>query len=109
MYGTAMAASVPACAQTSSGPYEFGPHMMCGLGMPGMIFGPLFIILVLVIVIAAVVMLVRWLGGRWHGGMPPYQSSPMRTPLDILKDRFTRGEIGKLEFEERRCKHCHLT
>jgi putative membrane protein len=101
MYGAAMATSVPACAQTSSGPYEYGPHMMWAWGWPGMIFGPLFMILALVIVIAAVVLLVRRLGGPWHGGMPPYQSSSMRTPLDILKERFARGEIDKQEFEER--------
>ena len=100
--GATIAASVPACAQTPSGPYEYGPHMMMMWGWPGMIFGPLFMVLVLAIAIAAIVLLVRWLGGPWHGAIPPYQSPPARTPLDILKERFARGEIDKQEFEERR-------
>ena len=76
--------------------------MMWGWGWYGMIFGPLFMILVLVAAIAAVVLLVRWFGGPWHGAMPPYQPPPSRTPLDILKERFARGEIDKEDFEERR-------
>jgi len=41
----------------------------------------------------------RWLGGS-HGASP--HSSPTKTPLDILKERFARGEIDKEEFEKRR-------
>ena len=79
--------------------YAYGPHMMWwGGGWYGMIFGPLFMILVLAVVIAAVVLLVRWAGGPWQATAPP----PHRTPLDILKERFARGEIDKDEFEERR-------
>jgi len=66
-----------------------------------MIFGPLFMILVLAVVIAAAVLIVRWLGGPWYGA-PPHYPPPGRTPLDILKERFARGEIDKNEFEERR-------
>lgn len=67
-----------------------------------MIFGPLFMILALAAVIAVVILLVRWIGGPWVGIQPPYQPPPGRTPLDILKERFARGEIDKEEFEERR-------
>jgi putative membrane protein len=76
--------------------------MMWGWGWSGMIFGPLFMILVLAVVIAVAVLLVRWLGGPWQPPPPPHYPSPGRTPLDILKDRFARGEIDKNEFEERR-------
>jgi putative membrane protein len=81
--------------------YGYGPHMMWwGGGWYGMILGPLFMILVLAAVIAVAVLLVRWLGGPWQGAGP--QVPPGRTPLDILKERFARGEIDKAEFEERR-------
>ena len=82
--------------------YGYGPHMMWGGGWYGMIFGPLIMILVLAVVIAAVVLAVRWLGGPWHGAAPSHHAPPGRTPLDILKERFARGEIEKEEFEERR-------
>jgi putative membrane protein len=82
--------------------YGFGPHMMWwGGGWYGMIFGPLFMILVLAVVIAIAVLLVRWLGGPWHG-TTPHQRPPGRIPLDILRERFARGEIDREEFEERR-------
>lgn len=67
-----------------------------------MIFGPLFMILLLAVLIAAVVILVRGLGGPGSATQPTHHSPPGRTPLDILKERFARGEIDKSEFEERR-------
>lgn len=83
--------------------YGWGPHMMgWGGGWFGMIFGPIFMILVLALLIAVAVLLVRWLGGPWQAAAPHQPLSPGRTPLDILKERFARGEIDKEEFEERR-------
>jgi putative membrane protein len=67
-----------------------------------MIFGPLFMILLLAVVITAAVLIVRSLSGPWRGAAPPYYPRPARTPIDILKERFARGEIDKDEFEDRR-------
>ena len=64
-----------------------------------MFFGPLFMILTLVAVIAAIVFLIQWLGdGLLQGAQKP--TGP--APLDILKARFVRGEIDQKEFESRR-------
>ena len=84
--------------------YGYGPRMMWwDGGWHGMFLGPLFMILTLVAVIAAVALLVQWLGGgAWQGAQRLQQMPPQRTPLDILKERFARGEIDKKEFEERR-------
>jgi putative membrane protein len=80
----------------------YGPHMMWGEGWYGMVFGPLMMVLVLAAAIAVVVLLVRWLGGSGHAGAPQHPAPAGRAPLDILKERFARGEIDKAEFEERR-------
>jgi len=94
-----MPSAVWAQAPTDAERYAWGPHMMWwGGGWYGMILGPLFMILFLAILIAVAVLLVRWLGGPWQGTLPP-PSQPGRTPLDILKQRFARGEIDKEEFE----------
>jgi putative membrane protein len=89
-------------AETSDEPYTWEHHMMWGAGWYGMIFGPIFMILVLAVVIAVAVLIVRSVGGPWHGTVPPHYPPPSRTPLDILKERFARGEIDKNEFEDRR-------
>lgn len=71
-------------------------------GMPwyGMVLGPIMMIAVLAGIIAAVVLLVRWLGGTSMA--PPPYSPPEKTPLDILKERLARGEIDTREFEEKK-------
>ena len=77
------------------------PMMGDGWGWTGMIFGPIMMIVVLASVVAVVVLIVRWLGG----GHPPASAGTQRsekTALDILRERFARGEIDKDEFEERR-------
>ena len=68
----------------------------------GMFFGPLFLILILAATIAVIVLLVRWLSGPMQETAPTSQLPPVRMPLDILKERYAKGEIDKDEFEERR-------
>ena len=103
---SAAAVLVPALswAQTPTEPdrYLYGRHMMWAGGWYGMILGPLFMILVLVVVIAGIGLFGRWFGAPWYGVQPPHHAPRAQTPLDILKERFARGEIDKDEFEERR-------
>jgi len=65
-----------------------------------MFLGPILLVLFIGIVVAAVVLLVRWLGGSITN--TESSTSSLRDPLDILKDRFARGEIDKDDYEERR-------
>jgi len=53
-------------------------------------------------VVALIILLVRWLGGSGHGHVAQPHIAPGKTPMDILKERFAKGEIDKDEFEERR-------
>lgn len=67
-----------------------------GFGGGGMGFGML---LIWGLVIAAIVVLVRGFGAG-----PGKSASRVRdsTPLDILRERYARGEIDKNEFEQKR-------
>ena len=92
-------ASVAAHAQPSQD-HPYGWH---GGGDWGhMIFGPLMMLVFVAVIIVVVVLAVRWLGGAGHGAVAPPHPHPEKTPLDILEERFARGEIDKDEFEERR-------
>jgi putative membrane protein len=85
----------PALAQQTRPDY-YGPHMW-GMGS-GWFMGPIVWLLFIAIAVVVVVLLLRWLGVS--GG--PAASAPGKTSLDILKERFAKGEIDKKEFEERR-------
>jgi len=91
----------PALAQqTRPDYYQYGPHMMWGGGY-GWFIGPIMWLLFIAIAVVVVVLLVRWLGVS--GGAPGGSAgAPGKTALDILKERFAKGEIDKKEFEERR-------
>jgi putative membrane protein len=97
----ALALIAPANAVLAQYGYHGHDFASDGHGWFGWFMGPLFMILVLVAVVVLVVMLVRWLsGGDRHGarGGP----SAKRTALDILDERYARGEIEHDDYEERR-------
>lgn len=82
-------------AQQSRSDY-YGPHMMWESGW--MFFGPLMMIAFIALIVVVVILLVRWLGDHRSGARTPSESRA----LEILKERFARGEIDKEEYEERR-------
>lgn len=89
----------PVFADQLQGP-GYGPHMWQG-GWFGWMFGPIMMIVFIAVAVVIVMLLVRWLGGgSVHGNA--LHNPLAKTPLDILKERFAKGEIDKEEFEERR-------
>jgi len=87
------ASSGAACAQVGP-PWHHGWH---GHGF----FGPFVPVLAVIGAIAVVLWIARWagLGPAARGGQRPAAGS---RALDILEERFARGEIDKAEFEDRR-------
>ena len=65
-----------------------------------MLFGPIWMIVIIAAIVAVVVLLVRWLGVSIPASV--HGQPPAKSPMDILRERFARGEIDKEEFEERR-------
>jgi putative membrane protein len=80
-------------------PDFYGPHMMWN-GWYGMFMGPFMMIVLIAVTVLVVVLAIRWLGGSQGSAHHGFQQA--KTPLDILKERFARGEIDKEELEERR-------
>lgn len=74
--------------------------MMWDYGGPGswygMILGPMMMIAFVVLTVVVIAWVLRASGLGWQSG------SQERTSLDILKDRFARGEIDRAEYEERK-------
>lgn len=95
--GPPLAIAAPALGYQSGGRY--GPGVMYGWG--GSIFSWLIMLLFVIVVIALLVTVVRWITGTGHRQAQP-GPAVSKTPMDILKERFARGEIDKAEFEERK-------
>jgi putative membrane protein len=100
-----VSAALPAAAQDAAPGWRHGSYGMMGDGGWAwmMIFGPLMMIPFVAAVVVLVAFALRWLTGHGpHGTGHAPAAPPARTPLDILKERFARGEIDKAEYEERR-------
>lgn len=73
---------------------------MDGYGMTGGFgYGGGFMILWGVLIIVGIVILVKWLGASNNSGGLPDNGSKA---LNILKERYARGEIDEQEFQKRK-------
>ncbi len=93
--GSLGAAAVPAWGY--GGGYHYGSGMMLGVG----VFGWMTMGLVIVLAVAIGIGVARWLltGGHHRSSA---SAAPGRSALEILEERYARGEIDKDEFEEKR-------
>ncbi len=64
--------------------------------------GALLMIVFWGLIIAGIVLLVRWLWTVGQPGGQPGGAGRADSALDILKKRYARGEITKAEFDERK-------
>ena len=97
------AATMPVAAQTPPAEPErsvYWPHMM---GCDGSWFGsgPIMMLIWLGLLVGIVVLLARAFGGPARGATGR-QAHSANTALDILRERFARGEIDRAEFEDKR-------
>jgi putative membrane protein len=69
-------------------------------GWHGMWLGPLLWLALIAFVVWAALPLLR--RGQDEGPRPANGATPAKSPLDILKERFAKGEIDQQEFETRR-------
>ena len=82
--------------------YGYGPDYM-GSGYMGYGFGWVFMILVWILIIVAIVAVIRWAFGSHPSSSHPLPPpTPRKTALDILQERYAKGEIEREEFLERK-------
>ena len=89
---------------TGCGPM-FGPRGRMGPGMMGAWgmgwFGVIFVILIVILVIAGLIIFLPQLKQKYK--IDEVKTSSGRSnALEILKERYTRGDIDKTEFEEKK-------
>jgi len=72
--------------------WETGAHGWSWIGL-----GLVPMLLIWGLLILGIIAIVRWLSRT----SPPVRNREGNTPVDILRERFARGEIDEEEFEER--------
>ena len=106
--GTFILTSGVAAAQSTTGPlrdggFYHGPGMMGGYGSMGgfgMFFGFFVMLLVLAAIAIVIGLLMRSAGVFGSSGTATGSNS--NTAVDILKERFAKGDIDAKEFDERK-------
>lgn len=71
-----------------------------GLGYGGFGLGMLLNLIVTIVIIAGLILLVVWFVRQFGGGARAEREE--KTPLEILKERYARGEIDREEFEQKK-------
>jgi len=92
-------AALPALAQADAGRAGYW-HDGWSWGWGHMMFGGFMMVAFWGVIIVLIVLAVRWLGSSSAQGRA--DSTSGKAALDILAERFARGEIDKAEFEERK-------
>jgi putative membrane protein len=80
--------------------YGMGSGMMGGYGMGW--FGEILMIIFWILIVVGLVFFIKWLIRNRKGHSNRSWSDSSSSALDILKERYARGEINEQEFEEKK-------
>ncbi len=80
------------------------PNMMGGYGWGGALLTLLVLILMIALLGVLVWAIIRRVNGKANPFVPPYTSAPSAGPsaLEILRQRYARGEIDAMTYEQMR-------